>query len=122
VLTSTTFAHNTATQSGGAVFVQSAVLASSLKNCSFLQNTSPAGGGLFLQEFGAMNFTVSGCSFTDNNSTASSGGGILQSGTELRVQLVPGSNSFTGNSCLHNHVALDNCCSLQCALLLSLLL
>jgi hypothetical protein len=80
------------------VFVQSAVLSSSFKDCSFLQNSSPAGGGLFVQEFKPMNLTVSNCSFLNNNSTASSGGGILQAGTELRAQLIPGSNSFTGNT------------------------
>jgi predicted outer membrane repeat protein len=98
VLASTSFTNNTASQSGGAVYVQSAVLASFFKDCSFLQNSSPAGGGLFVQEVKPMNLTVANCSFESNNSTASSGGGILQSGTELRVQLVPGSNSFTNNS------------------------
>jgi hypothetical protein len=97
-LSGSTFTNNIASQSGGALFIQSVVVNSSVTNCTFLKNSSPAGGGLFIQEVKPMVFIIEGSTFSENNSTTSSGGAILQLGTELRVQIVAGSNNFIRNA------------------------
>eukprot|EP00953_Heterococcus_sp_UTEX-ZZ885_P000570 828-Heterococcus_DN1.PRE.7 len=96
-ITSTTFSHNTGKQQAGALYVQSPVLSSSITDCTFSNNSSPAGGGVFVQVLEDMKLLIQGCTFTNCSSISSGGGGLLQQGEELRVQLV--NNSFSKELC-----------------------
>jgi hypothetical protein len=95
-ITSTNFSSNTGKQQAGAVYVQSPVLSSSITDCTFSNNSSPAGGGVFVQVLEDMKLLIQGCTFTNCSSVSSGGGGLLQQGEELRIQLV--NNSFSQNS------------------------
>jgi predicted outer membrane repeat protein len=95
LVTDSTVSANPATQKAGGLFIQSLVDSSSIDNCTFSNNLSPSGGGIFVQVIDKMQFSIQNCRFLQNNSTGSSGGGILQQGTEVRVQL--SDNSFDGN-------------------------
>ncbi|KAG5179778.1 hypothetical protein JKP88DRAFT_261255 [Tribonema minus] len=104
----TTFAFNSATVTGGALYLEPTVTGN-IDGCSFLNNTSPVGGALSLAlADDTRNFTVSDCDFNGNIASVGAGGAIIQQGTATVLGMNVDNNTFGDNTAECCYAGMDS--------------
>jgi Chlamydia polymorphic membrane protein (Chlamydia_PMP) repeat len=97
VIEDTTFYNNTAFAGGGAVYLASAAFASAtVTSNSFEGNSSPVGGAMLIDTEKVVGLFLDKNIFKRNAATSAGGGGLLQSGETMLVDLT--SNVFVDNA------------------------
>ncbi|KAG5177548.1 hypothetical protein JKP88DRAFT_248761 [Tribonema minus] len=93
----TSFAFNTATETGGALYLE-LLVTGHINNCKFLNNSSPVGGALSLATADDFRiFAISDCVFAGNNASGGAGGAIIQRGAATVLSVNLGNSTFVDN-------------------------
>eukprot|EP00611_Tribonema_gayanum_P032445 TRINITY_DN969_c0_g3_i3.p1 TRINITY_DN969_c0_g3~~TRINITY_DN969_c0_g3_i3.p1 ORF type:complete len:1006 (+),score=214.17 TRINITY_DN969_c0_g3_i3:240-3257(+) len=95
-ITDVVFSSNTAFSGGGALYVASAAASAVVSTSTFMNNASPNGGAVLIDTDDTMRLAFDKCGFSANSATSGGGGGVLQLGDKVTVDLA--TSTFADNT------------------------